>query len=279
MVSKLSRRQVLTGLAAGVGASLLYPGTAGASSDPEYFEVTQTDLFLPGLHEAHEGLRVAQLSDVHAGQGTPHGRIIAAVRAVNAQQPDLVLLTGDYVTHARDPLTDIARVLAGLVAPTFAVLGNHDHWVDAPSVRKQLESLRYTVLQNEHTVTQVKGAPLALVGIDDGQTRHADAARALKGVTAQSRLVLAHAPPTFNTLPDDGLACFSGHTHGGQLMVPLVTRSIMRVAGQPYVRGHFQKGTNQLYVNRGLGFGQGGLIPRLGSLPEVSIFTLHRALG
>lgn len=272
---ELTRRQLLAGLAWGAASA---PALAFADSRQEFYEVTHTELQIRGLHPAHDGLRVAQLSDIHVGATTPDGRIISAIRAVNAAQPDLVLLTGDYVTFSHDPIDHLPIILKGLEAPTVAVLGNHDHFVDAPAVRRRLEQLGYTVLQNERTATRLKGAELQLIGIDDAVTHHDDVARALAGTPSGSRLVLAHAPRTLDKLPPDlGLACFSGHTHGGQVDVPLLTRAIFRVAGQPYIRGHYTSRGNQLYVSRGLGFGSGGPMPRVGSSPEVALFTLRAA--
>ncbi len=242
------------------------------------FALTETALELPGLHPLHDGLRVAQLSDIHVGAATSAARIRSAIDAVNERAPDLVLLTGDYVTHSALPIRRIPELLGGIEAPTFAVLGNHDHWVEPARVASALERCGYGVLQNEHALVEVRGAPAALIGIDDGLTRRDDVEAAFDGApSAGTRLVLAHTPPTAEKLPPHaGLVQFSGHTHGGQVMVPGVTRAIFRLAGQPYVRGLYRVRGNLLYVNRGLGFGAGGPLLRLGSHPEVAFFTLRR---
>jgi len=134
------------------------------------------------------------------------------------------------------------------------------------------------VLQNQSTVVQVHGAPLTIVGIDDAVSGHDDVERALKGVRDDvARIVLAHSPPTLDALPQGkGLACFSGHTHGGQIFVAGITDSLFARAGQHYLRGHFEKNGNQLYVSRGLGFGKGSNLPRMNSDPEVALVTLRR---
>jgi predicted MPP superfamily phosphohydrolase len=274
MPLRLSRRQFVAGLA---GAAALPAAKAHADNRAEYFEVTETTLRLPGLDPAHDGLRVAQLSDLHVGDGTPDGRLIAAVRRVNQAQPDIILLTGDFVTHSEKAIPHIPLVLEGLTAPTFAVLGNHDHWVDARGVRKSIEKMGYEVLQNRNTVLRLRGAPLCVLGVDDGKTRHDDVAATFQGAPARgSKLVLIHSPPTANKLPEgQGLAVFAGHTHGGQIHLPGLTEAIFRRVGQPYVRGAYAVRGNHLYVNRGLGFGAGGRLPRIGSDPEVSLFTLR----
>ena len=158
------------------------------------------------------------------------------------------------------------------------MLGNHDHWVHPEQVSAALASCGYLVLQNEHTIVRVRGADLTVIGVDDGLTGNDDVEAAFDGAPKHgSRLVLAHTPPTVEKLPRNlNLVQFSGHTHGGQFMVPGVTKAIFKLAGQPYVRGLYQVNGNLLYVNRGLGFGHGGPLLRLGSHPEVAFFTLLR---
>lgn len=274
----LSRRGVLGALLSGA----LLPATARAErkmSYNEFFEVTRTELFIPGLHPSHDGLKVAQLSDIHIGRGSPDGRVISAVRMVNEESPDIAVLTGDYVTTKRDPYERVPALLQGLNAPTYCVMGNHDHWTDAPYLRRGLEGVGYTVLQNDHTVLRIKGADFNILGLDDSTTRHDDVEKTFKGKPTGSRLVLAHTPTTAKKLPAwQGMLCLSGHTHGGQLHVPKLTQGVFARAGMPYIRGLYNVRGNQLYVNRGLGFGRGTALPRLNSDPELSIITL-RAVG
>lgn len=270
---KLSRRSLLTaaaGLTAGAVARAQPIGEHG-------YQVTHTELWTE-LDPAHDGLRVAQLSDIHVGASTPEQRVRAAVAQLNALAPDLVFLTGDFVTYSKQPLTQLSHVLAGIAAPTFAVLGNHDHLVDAVTVRTELEWLGYATLRNQHTRFQARGVGLTILGVDDGGTGHADVAKAFAGAPAGgTRLVLTHNPVTSRALPEQaGLVCFSGHTHGGQLVVPPVTDALMRAAGQPYIRGVYSVGGNQLYVNRGLGFGRRDTFLHHGSEPELAVFTLRR---
>ncbi|HEY8206927.1 MAG TPA: metallophosphoesterase [Myxococcaceae bacterium] len=242
------------------------------------FETSELTLVAPWISPAHEGLRVAQISDVHVGPGTPAARVRRAVERINAFRPHLALLTGDYVTRSKRPVARLREQLGGIDAPTFVVLGNHDHWVGAASIRSSFESLGYTVLQNEHATVRVGRAPVVVVGVDDGHTGHDDVARALDGApAAATRLVLAHTPVTARKLPEHGrLVCFSGHTHGGQIHVGRLTEAVLRLANQPFVRGLYEVRGNLLYVNRGLGFGRGSPLVRVGSPPEVALFTLSR---
>ena len=245
----------------------------------DHFTLSENVLHVPGMHREHDGLRIAHLSDIHVGQATSAVRIRRAVAEVNARNPDLVFLTGDYVTHSPKPLPRVIELLAGFSSPVFVVLGNHDHWVDAHYLRSGFERLGYTVLQNEHRVMHLRGAPVTVLGIDDGRTHRDDVETTFRGAPESgTRLVLTHAPPTIDKLPPNGnLVQFSGHTHGGQFVVRGLTEALFKRAGQPYIRGHYTVRGNQLYVNQGLGFGFGGPYLRRGTEPEVAFFTLRAA--
>jgi uncharacterized protein len=270
----VSRRRLIVG--AGV---VLAAGISRAESGRNRFEVRDVELAVTGLDPSHDGLKIVQLSDLHIGFATPESRIVAAVRAVNALKPDLVVLTGDYVTWSKRPTKRIGRLLAGIAPPVIAILGNHDHWVDASRVRADLEADGYTVLQNESRPITINGAPVWVIGIDDAYTGHEDIRMALAGVPERgTRIALAHMPTTADRLPENAnLVVLSGHTHGGQLQVPGLTDKVAAKVGQPYVRGLYLVRGNQLYVNPGLGFGRGGPAIRLRNPPEVTLITLRAA--
>ena len=274
----LSRRDVLKGLAGAAGLAAL---PAAADCTPErdalYFEIAKLELKVKGLDPRHDGLLVAQLSDIHVGR-SPNERVTAAVAALNAAKPDLAVLTGDYVTTKRDPYERVPQLLKGIEAPTYAVLGNHDHLSNAPYLKWRLEGIGYAVLQNQRTTLRLKGADFHLLGVDDSTTRHDDLEQTMKGTPAGSRLMLAHTPSFARTLPkDEGLLCLSGHTHGGQIHIPGVTTGVFGLFGQPFIRGHHAVNGNQVYVNRGLGFGRGTGLVRVDSEPELSLITLRSA--
>lgn len=239
------------------------------------FEITTHELSIDGLAEAHHGLRIAQLTDLHIGP-TPHARIRNAIDAIHAADVDLVVLTGDYLTHSAWRLPLIRPALADLRVPTVAVLGNHDHFCGAPRVRAALESAKIVVLQNERERFVVNGEPITVFGVDDGVTRHDDVERAFSGgPSSGTRIVLFHSPPTIDKLPpNQDLLAFAGHTHGGQIVIPRFTQAVANRIGQPYLAGHFRVRGNRLYVARGLGFGRGTLVPRIGADPELSLFQL-----
>jgi hypothetical protein len=269
---RMTRRQFLEGVGAGV-AVLAFPRPAAAVASPS---VERVELSIRGLHPAHDGLRIAQLSDIHVGPRTPEALIRAAIETARRFDPDLVFLTGDYVSHDRAEVGRARDILGGLEGPTFAVLGNHDHWLDARGTAAALRAHGYEVLQNAWTRIAVRGEPLAVVGVDDLLTRNADVGRAFRGLDVPAPLVLAHGPRTADELRHlrMPLACFSGHTHGGQIALPILTRFAFRLRDEPYLRGLYSLGDVKLYVNRGIGLTSSF---RLDASPEVTLATLRAA--
>jgi uncharacterized protein len=278
-LSGFGRRSFLKGAAliGAAGAVGGFPRPAAAQHPMPVPEHVTFDV--PGLDPAHEGLRVAQLSDLHVGPRTPAAVIRAAIAEANAFRPDLVVLTGDYLCHDRREVLAMREQLGGLAAPTFAVLGNHDVWTDPAGATQALRGHGYEVLENAWTTIQLRGAPLPIVGVGDRLTGHEDVELATRGLPGlRTPLVLAHAPRSADTLRRLGrpLVCLSGHTHGGQINVPLLTPFLLQgVAREPYLRGAYRVGDVSLYVNRGIGMS--GIRVRINSSPELTLSTLRRA--
>lgn len=228
-----------------------------------------------GLDPAHDGLRIAHLSDLHVGVLTPHGFIRNAVELIQAEKPDLVLMTGDFVCYSQRFVGPFRDIIAGFGVPTVCVLGNHDYWTDGHGVADALTHHHYDVLRNQHTRLWLRHAPLTLVGIDDAATGQADAARAFRGVSEKdSRLILSHVPSQADRAASYGPGLIvSGHTHGGHIDIPNVTARLFRRLGAPYLKGFYQVGDATLYVSCGVGSSS---VPiRAGSPAEVAMLTLQ----
>ncbi len=272
------RRRFLQG-AAIAGAAVAtgsLPALAAAQEDQAREE--HVTFLVPGLDPAHDGLRIAQLSDVHVGPRTSPAVIRGAIEEANAFAPDLVVLTGDYLSRSRGEVEGVRALLGGLAAPTVAVLGNHDVWLDPAGTAAALRGHGYAVLENAWTRLRLRGAPFTIVGVGDHLTGREDVAAAVRGLPAgRPPLVLAHGPRTADRLRglDRPLVCLSGHTHGGQINVPILTPLFLASMREPYARGRFSLGAVQLYVNRGIGMSGIGL--RVNSPPEVTLATLRRA--
>lgn len=227
-------------------------------------------------------LRIAHLTDQHIGRVTPMAVQQAAVKLTNAESPDLVLLTGDFVCHSQAYLDALEEVMRGLSAPAYAVLGNHDHWSGAAEVRGALRRAGVEILDNANTRVEVRGSPLTLVGLDDAYTSHADRARALAGVDPRVPTIgLSHIAEEAAGLWAGGVELvLSGHTHAGQVtLAGLHELAIGRVAGHKYIHGLYgtrahTPGQGAVYVGAGIG---AAVMPlRLGERGqrEIAIFDL-----
>jgi uncharacterized protein len=245
------------------------------------FEVTNPQIQLAKLPRPFHGLRLAQLSDIHHSPFLHQSEIGEAVRRVNALQPDVVVLTGDYVSHSREYIGACAAALGQLRAPlgVFAVLGNHDHWTDGPLMAKALCAQKIRVLTNENLKLEVGSAHIRLLGVDDLLTKHANLPQALLGTAPdETRILLSHNPTIIREAARAGIdLVLSGHTHGGQINWRLLTgreerRRWLRRKSRRFMRGHAQLGETQIYINRGLGT---VVLPmRYGCPPEITLMEL-----
>ena len=208
---RLSRRSFLRGLAIVAAPVLLAGGGLGGYGllvEPNDLEVSRVEATLPGLPEEFAGLRVAHLTDLHASPLVPVERLRSAVAAAMAAGPDVVVLTGDYVTGLSEEEPDIIEtVLAPLSAPlgVYAVLGNHDHRVGGGAVNSALVRAGVRVLANESVALERGNSKLYLAGVDDPRVGKDDLQAALAGVPAgQSVILLAHEPDYADRVAVDG---------------------------------------------------------------------------
>lgn len=250
--------------------------------EPFAVQIRHLDIPVRRLPAAFDGYRLAQISDLHMGgwMTLEHMRNIAA--QVNALNADAVAITGDFVTHIlRSTLDEIVEALSTLEAPdgVFAVLGNHDHWTNASSVADAVRTAGVNLLLNTHTVLErgEKGSDkLVIAGVDDIWERQHDLDTALQDAPNDSAVVLlAHEPDYADEVAADGRVALqlSGHSHGGQVRIPLRGAVILPYLGQKYDLGHYTIGDLQLYVNPGVGMLD---VPfRLGCPPEITVFTLR----
>lgn len=226
------------------------------------------------------GLRLVHLTDLHLGWSVSPERLATTLALARRAQPDLVVMTGDYLNHSLAHLGRLQRFAAELPRPCVATLGNHDHWSGAAEVRRTLEQAGVTVLANEHCRVALSGGRrLPVVGVDDSFTEHHDIEQAFDGLEAPGRaLVLTHHPNAADAIAERGGALIlAGHTHGGQLDLPVVTRAVSRAVGTRYLAGWYpvgEAGEARLYVNAGIGSSATPI--RLGerAAPEVAVMDL-----
>jgi predicted MPP superfamily phosphohydrolase len=232
---------------------------------------------IAALPAEHRGLRIAHLTDIHCGVSTPAQVIRSAVELVNDAEPDLVVMTGDYVCWHRKEAARIPELLGELNAPVYATLGNHDYMASGEYVTDALRDCGFEVLFNEHRPVEIAGQSLHLVGIDDPVTRRDDIGRAFAEVPeAGARLVLCHCPEKLEELADYGESLIvSGHTHGGQIFVKGVTDRIYKKMGRRYFRsGFYRQSETQMYLSAGVGFSGVRVRAGQGTQAEVTVFEL-----
>ena len=221
------------------------------------FELTEHHLALENLPESFRGFRIVHLTDIHHGVYFPAEALKAVVELTNELEPDLVAITGDFVTHSRAYIDPAAEILGGLRAGegVFAVLGNHDFRVGADQLTRALDRQGIQLLRNRHTQLFRRGHACYLVGIDDFRYR-ADLGRAMRGIPqAAPSILLSHNPRIIGAAAKAGVSfVLSGHTHGGQVRLPIVG-SIYGRSGKRsrFKSGRDTLGATQIYVSRGIG--------------------------
>ncbi len=280
---KISRRKFLKASAslAAVGCLAAAGGIGsyeyGAHLEAKWLDVEQVQIPLKNLKPALEGLKIVQLSDLHLYPYTQIEHIQKAVQSANALQPDLVVLTGDYVLASADSIFELAPALAALDARygVFTILGNHDLWTNAKVVRAGLEASGLPVLRNEGMTLGIGGEKLYLAGVDDGWSGQPDLNVALDNQPPDvPTILLAHEPDLADTFSLDGRVSLqlSGHSHGGQVRIPGLGAPILPYLGQKYDLGLQQVHGMWVYTNRGIGV----ISPpvRFNCRPEVTEITL-----
>jgi len=191
-------------------------------------------------HQRLTHLRVAHLTDLHVGRVTPMAVQRAAVEMTNAENPDLVVLTGDFVCHSQLYLDQLQEVLRGFKAPTFAVLGNHDHWSGADEVDRALRAAGVEVLRNRNTTVTVRHERIQIVGLDDAYTGHARRDEAVKGLRRDIPVLgLSHIAEEADALWRHRVPLvLAGHTHGGQVtLARLHELTLGKIGGHKYLHG------------------------------------------
>ena len=259
----------------------LYSRLGDTSFHAGKFQVVPLSLAVPGLDPAFEGYRLVQISDIHFGQWITAERLEGVVDLVNSQDPDLVAITGDFFSYVLDRYGhDLARILGRISArdATVAVLGNHDHWLGADAVRRLIKSGNIMELGNDVFTVHRGGAALHIAGLDDVLADKHDLDRVLEKLPASGPVILlVHEPDFADLSADTGRFCLqlSGHSHGGQIVIPGYGTPIRGYHFKKYPLGRYQVGEMVQYTNRGLGTNL--FWSRINCPPEITTITFHAA--
>jgi predicted MPP superfamily phosphohydrolase len=278
---KVTRRKFLQ-IAGGLGVAVGIPSAAelGYATRMEPLRVVTEEcrIRIPKLPSSFEGYRIALFSDIHLYPFTPLKVVRDAVRLANAFQPDLVILPGDFVWHSLEAVFDLVPVLSQLSAThgAFAVLGNHDHRKGPGIVANALNQAGVRVLRNEGITIQRGRDAIYLAGIDSALAGTPLPIAAFENRRGElTTIVAVHEPDYIRNLisgfPVD--LQLSGHSHGGQVRLPLIGPLILPPMGEIYDMGLYRVGSAQVYTTRGIGTIQ--VNARFNCPPEVTAITLH----
>ena len=287
-VKKMTRRGFLKLLGYGfIDLALLLMGSIVYDVFVERgsFSVETIQLTLKRLPKVFSGLRIAQISDIHMGGWMNPDRFQQAANIIKAESPDLLLITGDFLlghhfsNAEKQAIIDLIPNLSSLARsiPSFAVLGNHDYWTSAEAIRQMLFSCGITDLTNTVFTLTRENESLHLCGVDDiwkGEVRLDHVISKLKDDSFA--ILMAHEPDFADTSAATGKfdLQISGHTHGGQVNLPLLGPPVRPYLGQKYPIGLYKIGNMFQYTNRGLGMAR--LPIRFNCPPEITIFVLER---
>ncbi|MGA9584380.1 MAG: metallophosphoesterase [Terracidiphilus sp.] len=283
---QVSRRSFLMGTLYGAGGLALYAG----EFERHWLEVVHKEVGISGFSADFDGLRIAQLSDIHLDEFTEPFLLREAIDEINQSRPDVVLLTGDYVSaqvltphRTVEAAWQCGNLLKQLeCTQRYAIFGNHDIWAGEQHVGDALKFNGITVLRNSCLPLERGGGRIWLAGLDDPVCGRPDPDQAIppsiRNITSEPILLMCHAPDYVDVLQRHpaGRAIslvLSGHTHGGQIRLPFLGPIRLPPGGRKYVEGLFHLGTTQLYVNRGIG--SVGVPFRFDCRPEITVFTLR----
>jgi predicted MPP superfamily phosphohydrolase len=256
----------------------------GVFGEPNEFEVETVKIKLNRLPGVFSGFRIVQISDIHMGGWMNLERLHRVADLVTAQKPDVLVITGDFLKGrsftqaAKQGIRDLTKVLRPLAAaiPTFAVLGNHDYRTSPTAIREMLRLCKITDLTNDVFTLRRKDAKLFLCGVDD--IRHGKVR--LNDVLAQldensPAILLVHEPDFADISAATGKfdLQISGHSHGGQIVVPFYGPPRLPESGRKYPRGRYQVGKMIQYTNRGVGVDRFAV--RINCPPEITVFVLE----
>ena len=264
--------------------------------EPHRLVVTHKTIHIKNWDAAFEGLRVAAISDVHGGSnGASAEQLRRVVATTNELEPDLIVLIGDYVSQTGDagtnrqlrmPVKDIADNLSGLKARygVLAVLGNHDGWFGDESVRVELERVGYNVLESEVVSIEHGGRTLRILGLQDHLKFQnwqwlSNMGKQALGSDAGNVMVLEHSPDILPMITGELLISadlkliLAGHTHGGQVWLPVFGRPVVPSSyGQKYAYGHVKENGVDMFVTSGIGT---SILPfRFLVPPEIALITI-----
>jgi len=250
----------------------------GQRFNPGDFEVVKVEINIPRLPTPFQGYRIVHISDIHYGQWISADRLMGVVSLINQQEPDIVAITGDFVSYSGENVEDLITGLKGIRVrdAALAVLGNHDYWLDAKRVRSILSESSITELNNDvYTVTRA-GYALHIAGIDSVTVKKNQLDKVLQKLPPNGPAILLAHEPDFADISAETKRFslqLSGHSHGGQLVIPKFGTLFRGNRSRKYPLGKYQVGEMVLYTNRGIGTNAFWI--RINCAPEITVIDLQ----
>lgn len=249
---------------------------------PGQFQLVELPITVPGLNREFNNYSIVQLSDIHLGFWMTPKRLAGLIGEVNALKPDLVMLTGDYVSYIADPyLPIITQEFSKIAAKNgvIAILGNHDHWLGSKKIIKALEKANITVLQNQVTSISKGSHKLHIAGLDDAMVDLHDLKIVMSRMPQDNApaIMLAHEPDLADETSATGrfFLQLSGHSHAGQIGLPYFGYLLRGPWFKKYPAGKYQVGDMIQYTNRGVGTNTFRF--RINCPPEITRIILSSA--
>jgi uncharacterized protein len=303
------RRYFFKTATAAAGAVPFLGAMYGFAAERLNYQVHRVEIPISNLPSALDGMKIAQLSDIHMSGYMPRSQVRRAIDMANDLGADLAVVTGDFITGADDPLDECIEEIRRLSAPLgiYGCNGNHEIYAQAEDRAQELfTQFGMRLLRHENTLISFRGAKFNLIGVDYQRERNPGGRRisTLSGVEPLIRsdvpnILLSHNPNSFNRATELGVELsLAGHTHGGQIQVEILDHRLSparfitdyvaglyirplftpakTVASQKFLHAATLQGPHAaIYVNRGLG--TVGAPVRLGVPPEISLLTLRRS--
>ena len=248
--------------------------------EPLWFEIVSVNLTISNLAPAFDGFKIVQISDLHADTSMNPKKLGKIVNLINQQQPAIVAMTGDFITATLNQQTTLMLEAAfkqfSPTEKTLAVLGNHDHYIDPQQIRTLLHNSNVLELNNSAYTLQRGNDTLSIAGVDDFWQEKANLDLVLSQLPPQGAAVLLVHEPDFadiSAATQRFALQISGHSHGGQVRIPLRKPPVLPPFAEKYPVGRYKVGKMVQYTNRGVGM----VLPavRFNCRPEITVFTLN----
>jgi predicted MPP superfamily phosphohydrolase len=250
----------------------------GQRFNPGDFEVVKVEINISRLPSPFQGYRIVHISDIHYGQWISADRLMGVVSLINQQKPDIVAITGDFVSYSGENVEDLITGLKEIRArdAALAVLGNHDYWLDAKRIRSILSESNIMELNNDVYTVNREGYALHIAGVDSITMKKNQLDKVLQKLPSNGPAILLAHEPDFAEISAETKRFslqLSGHSHGGQFVIPKLGTLFRGDRCRKYPLGRYQVGDMVLYTNRGIGTNTFWI--RVNCAPEITVIDLQ----